>query len=458
MGAKSGQRRKPGPSGPSRGQRLWLVLFVVVFALIAVVVAVAEGIGSPSVPPGDIAVVKGSPDEDLTEAKFDRVLLQQESLAKLKKKLKPGTPKYQETLEASVEEMINGAWIQGEAEELGVVVTDKQVEAELDKVKKEQFPTKEAYDKFLDEANFAPADVNERIRLQLLGTAVQEQVKQEAPEPSPEAIQAFYEKEKATRFQQKESRDVRFISNEDKSKAEAALKELENDNSPAGWKKTAAKYSSDSTTKTKGGLQEGIQEEFFREPSQEEIKEAIFGAATGELSGVVKYEKNYFVIEVVKLNPAKTKSLKEAEAEIKAVLEQETQQEFFTTFVSEYEDKWRARTYCDQEFLVKQCSNYVGSGRPANAPPACYEANPKTPATACPAPVPMIQPALPGSVTVEEPKGEPFVQRPLPETGEEGAAAEGAVPPEGAAPPPEEGAEAAPPPEEGGAEAEPSGK
>lgn len=454
MGAKSGQRRKPGSSGPAGRQRLWLILFGVVFVLVFVLVAVAEGIGSPSVPPGDIVVVKGSPKEDLTEAKFDRVLLQQESLAKLKEKLKPGTPKYQETLEAAVEEMINGAWLEGEAEELGVVVTDKQVAAELDKIKKEQFPTKDAYNKFLDEANFAPADVNERIRLQQLGTAVQEQVKAEAPEPSPEAIKAFYEKEKEARFKQKESRDVRFISNEDKSKAEAALKELKNDNSPAGWKKTAAKYSSDSTTKTKGGLQEGIQEEFFREPSQEEIKEAIFGAATGELSGVVKYEKNYFVIEVVKLNPAKTKSLKEAEAEIKATLGQETQQEFFSTFVSEYESKWRARTYCDQEFLVKQCSNYVGSGRPANAPPACYEANPETPATACPAPVPLTQPTLPGKVTLENTKGEPFVQRPLPLPGAEAAAAEGAVPPEGAAPPPEEGA--APPPE--GAEAEPSGK
>lgn len=454
MGAKAGQRRKLGSSGPSGRQRLWLILFGVVFVLIFVVVAVAEGIGSPSVPPGDIAVVKDAPKEDLTEGKFDRVLLQQESLAKLKKKLKPGTPKYQETLEAAVEEMINGAWLEGEAEELGVVVTDKQVAAELNKIKKEQFPTKDAYNKFLDEANFAPADVNERIRLQQLGTAVQEQVKAEAPEPSPEAIKNYYEEEKEARFKQKESRDVRFISNEDKSKAEAALNELKKDNSPAGWKKTAAKYSSDSTTKTKGGLQEGIQEEFFREPSQEEIKQAIFGAATGELSGVIKYEKNYFVIEVVKLNPAKTKSLKEAEPEIKATLGQETQQEFFTAFVSEYESKWRARTYCDKEFLVKQCSNYTGSGHPASAPPACYEANPKTPATACPAPVPMTQPTLPGKVTLLKPKGEPFVQRPLPEASGEAAAAEGAVPPEGAAPPPEESA--APPPE--GAGAEPSGK
>lgn len=458
MGAKAGQRRKPGPSGrPAGRQRLWLILFGLVFVLLFVVFAVAEGIGAPSIAPGDIAKVEGVPSEleGVSEAKFDRVIDQQAAQAKLKATPKPGTPKYEELKEKAVEEMINGVWLQGEAEELGVVVTTKQVEAELDKIKKENFPNHLAYTKFLDESHLAPDDAKERIMLQLLGTGVQEKVKQEAPEPSPEAIQTFYEEEKETRFKQKESRDVRFISNKDKSKAEAALKELENDNSPAGWKKTAAKYSSDSTTKTKGGLQEGIQEEFFREPSQEELKKAIFDSATGELSGVVEYEGTYFVIEVVKLNPAKTKSLKEAEPEIKAALEQETQQEFFTRFIDEFESKWRGRTHCDAEFLVEQCSNYSGSGHPANAPAACYEANPKTPATACPAPVPMTQPTLPGKVTLLKPKGEPFVQRPLPVPGAEAAAPEGAVPPEGAAPPPEEGA--APPPEEG-AEPESSGK
>ena len=442
MGAKAG-KRKPGSSGRSAGrQRLWLILFGIVFVLLFVGFAVGQGFGSSSVPAGDIALVEDAPSnvEDVSGAKFDRVLLQQESQAKLKKKLKPGTAKYEETKDAAVEEMINGVWLQGEAEELGVVVTDKQVTAELEKIKKENFPTADAYHKFLDEANFAPQDVNERIRLQLLGTAVQEKVKEEAPEPSPEAVETFYQEEKNTRFKQEESRDIRFVSNEDKGEAEAALKELENDSSPAGWKKTAAKYSSDSTTKTKGGLQEGIQKKFLQEP----IQAAIFDAATGELVGPIKYQKNYFVVEVVKLNPAKTKSLKEAEAEINATLAQELQQEFFSEFIVEFESKWRGRTHCDEEFLVKQCSNYVGSGHPASAPPACYEAHPATPATACPAPVPMTQPTLPGKVTLLKPKGEPFVQRPLPEAGEEAAAAEGAVPPEGAAPPPEGGAEAPP--------------
>ena len=93
--------------------------------------------------------------------------------------------------------------------------------------------------------------------------------------------------------------------------------------------------------------------------------------------------------------------------------------------------------------MVEQCANYVGSGHPSSAPPACYEANPKTPATECPAPVTMTTPALPGTVTVVKPKGEPFVQRPRPEAAPASSEA-GSELPEGAEATPEAAPEAAP--------------
>ena len=85
--------------------------------------------------------------------------------------------------------------------------------------------------------------------------------------------------------------------------------------------------------------------------------------------------------------------------------------------------------------LSRRCANVKSSGRPANAPEACYEEDPKTPATECPSPVTPISPALPGTVTEAKPKGEPFPQRPRPEglgeeTGEE-VPVPGGVPPTG---------------------------
>jgi len=126
----------------------------------------------------------------------------------------------------------------------------------------------------------------------------------------------------------------------------------------------------------------------------------------------------------VKLNPAKVKSLAEVKAQIEETLKQEKQQAFFAEFVSDYQTTWQSRTQCADGYEFSKCANYTGSGHPANAAPACYEADPKTPAEECPAPVTPIKPALPGSITLQKPEGEPFPQRPLPEASagaEEGA-------------------------------------
>ncbi|MGN6815518.1 MAG: peptidyl-prolyl cis-trans isomerase [Solirubrobacterales bacterium] len=443
MGAKAGQRGKPDPARGARRQRFALILFGLLFVLLFVIFAAAEGIGSPSVPAGDIALIQGVPDQlsHVSEEEFEKALERQASGAKLKKTPQPGEPKYEELKEAAVKELVERVWLQGEAEERGLSVTEKEVATELKTIKEQNFPTEQAYQKFLKESNFTQHEVNEILRQQILTKKIEEAAKAEAPEPTSAEIADYYEAEKAAKFTVKASRDVRVIVNEDKSKVEAAQKELENDHSPASWKKVTQKYSP--TTKTNGGLTPGVQEELL----PEELKKPIFSAATGELIGPIKSEKNYLLLEVVKLHPAKTKSLKEAEAEIISALTQEKQQAVFNEFVSEYTGRWRARTHCASGFVTEQCANFKSSGHPT-APAGCFEANPKTPATECPAPVAQAKPALPGTVTVLKPKGEPLAQRPKPEASEEA----------GTEVPTPEGAPEATPEAEAGSEAEPSGE
>ena len=403
----------------------------------------AQGIGSPGVPSGDVAAVDGVPDEiaNVSQKDFDHAMEQQVAQAKLKKTPPRDSDKFEEMKKAALGELLDQIWIKGEAEELGITVTDKQVEEELAQIKKQSFPSKGSFEKFLEESNFTPEDVNDRVELQVLSTAIQEQVNGEAPAPSQSEISDYYEAEKATQFAEKESRDVRIIINKDKAKVEAAKKELEEDNSPASWKKVAPKYSSDPTSKSKGGLQEGVTEEFLKG----DLKEAIFGSATGELKGPVKFETNWILVEVAKLKPAKVKSLGEVKGQIEETLKGEKQQAFFSEFVIDFQVKWQMRTHCADGYVIEKCANYTGDGHPANAAPSCYEADPKTPPTECPAPVTPISPALPGSVTPQKPKGEPFPQRPLPESaGEEtgtevpaGAVPQGEAPAE--APPSETG-------------------
>jgi parvulin-like peptidyl-prolyl isomerase len=443
VGAKAGQRGKPGRdrNRAAGRQRFALIVFGALFALLFIGFAVGQGIGSPSVPSGDVVKVQEVPDEIATVSQkdFDRAFALQVTGAKLKKPPAPGSEKYKEVKEATMTELIEGIWIRGQAEEMGITVTNKQVEEELAQIKKTNFPTKSAYQKFLKESGFTEEDVTDRVELQTLVTAIQEKVNGETPAPSESEISAYYEAEKEAQFTEKESRDVRLIINKDKSQVEAAKKELEKDNSPASWKKVAPEYSSDPTSKAKGGLQEGITEEFLKG----ELKEAIFGSATGELEGPIKFETNWILVEVVKLNPAKEKSLAEVKAQIEETLKGEKQQEFLAEFASDFESKWTSRTNCASDYVIKKCANFSGEAHPANAAPACYEANPKTPATECPAPVTPTSPALPGSVTLQKPKGEPFPQRPLPEAAAGGTETSTELPP-GATPEGEAPAEAPP--------------
>jgi parvulin-like peptidyl-prolyl isomerase len=424
VGAKAGQRK-----GKAAGQkRVALILFGTLLFVLFIGFAVAQGLGSPSVPSGDVAHISSVPDEfaDISEADLKRAILRQASAGEEKTTPKPGSKKYEELKEKAQTELIEAVWIRGQAEELGFSVTEKQVEDELAVVKKQNFPTAAGYKKFLKESKFTQQEVNELLELQIFTKEIKEQVGGQAPPPSSEAISAYYEAEKETQFTTKESRDVRLILNEEKGEVEAAKAALEKDSSPASWKKAAKKYSSDPTSASKGGLQEGITEEFLQGP----LKTAIFDSPTGELAGPVKFQKNYVLVEVVKLNPEKAQALPEVKAQIESTLGQQAQQEHLSEFVAEFQTKWTQRTTCADGFVMKNCSNYKGDGHPANASPACYEANPKTPAKECPSPVTPISPALPGTVTLTKPKGEPFPQRPLPESaGEAAAEVPGEVPP-----------------------------
>lgn len=426
MGAKAGQRGKPGRDRAVRRQRLALIVFALVFVLLFVGFAIAQGIGAPSVPSGDVAKVQDVADEfsNVSQEKFDHAMERQVAGAKLKKAPAPGSKKYEEMKEAALGEILEGIWIRGQAEEMGIKVTDKQVEEKLKEIKEQSFPGKGAFQKFLKESKFTPQDVNDVVEVQVLSEAIQEQVGTEEPTPSSSEVESYYEAEKATQYTEKESRDARIVINKDKGKVEAAKKALEKDSSPASWKKVTKKYSSDPTSKAKGGLQEGITEEFLQEP----LKKALFGGATGELVGPIKYETTYILLEVVKLNPAKVKSLGEVKAQIEETLKSEKGQKFFSEFIREYQAKWTSRTYCASGFEVEKCANFRGSGHPTNAAPACYEANPKTPAKECPAPVTPIKPALPGTITEQKPEGEPFPQRPIPESSGEKKGSQTEVP------------------------------
>jgi parvulin-like peptidyl-prolyl isomerase len=393
-------------------QRLALLAFAALFILLFVIFAIAQGIGNPSVPSGDAAIVEDAPSGlgTVTDADFQHALVQAAAQGQVKPVPKPGDKKYEELKETALGEIFDSIWIQGQAAEMGISVTPKEIAKELEKLKKQSFKTEKQYKEFLAEAHFTPADVNTRVTLQMLSGKIQEQVTGEAPQPSNSEIKDYYEAAKSSQYTTPESRDIRVIKNKDKAQVEAAKAALEKDDSVKSWEAVAKKYSAD-TTKNSGGLQSAVSEGTLPEP----LGAAVFAAEQGELQGPLKEPKTYTVFEVMKITPEKVQSLDEAKSQISTQLAEQAKQRTFAAFVRGYGSRWKSRTFCSSDFQKSErCANFKGDGRPPESNPACFEANPKTPAEACPAPVAQVKPAQPGTITPLTPEGQKLAQRPRP--------------------------------------------
>jgi foldase protein PrsA len=424
-GKGKGESAKAPSRGPAPRQRLGLLIFGVVFVALFVGFAIAQGLGYPSIPSGAVAIVKGVPSDigTVTKAEYAKAIVQTAGTSGLKTTPKPGTKKYEELKTTALGSLFDQIWIQGEAMELGITVTPKQIANEFASIKAQNFKAPGEYAKFLKTSHLSKEDVYARVKLSLLSKEIQKVLGENPPTPSSGEIKDYYAAAAASQYTQKPTRDIRVIVAKKKSKAEEAKALLEKDDSPASWKVVAKKFSIDPSSKAKGGLTTGLSEGAVEEP----LGGAIFGAPVSQVGGVIKGASGYYVFEVEKTTPEKVQTLAEVQSQIKSQLEQQAQQEVFTEFLADYNSKWQSRTFCASGYTISRCANYKGTGHPESAPPACYEAGAKGGIPAdCPAPVQQLAPALPGSISILEPKGKPLPQRPQPEGLK--PAAEGEVP------------------------------
>ena len=101
-------------------------------------------------------------------------------------------------------------------------------------------------------------------------------------------------------FEQPETRDVRQILNKDQAKVERAKALLERDDSPASWKKVAARFSTEKATKDSGGLREDV----TAGQSEPALDEQVFSAAEGQLVGPFEGQSGSYLIQVGTITPA----------------------------------------------------------------------------------------------------------------------------------------------------------
>ncbi len=392
-------------SGAFTKQRVAIGLGAVL-VLAVVLVAVTRGIGDASVPSDDVAVIDGN---DITKAEFDRSLEQAAKRQGLQQAPTPDSPQYQAIRDQALGDLFDIAWIQGEAEDRGISVSDREVQQQLTQTKNQSFKSEADYQQFLRQSGFTQEDVDLRIKLQLLSQKIQEEVGKAAGTPSSDDIQKYYDANKS-QYAQPEQRDLRVIVNQDPAKVDQALSQLQADNSDANWKKVAAEFSTDPTSKNLGGVRKSVTEGVLPAP----VDSQVFAADEGALLGPIATPAGTYIVQVDSITPATTQPLDDQlKAQITQQLTGQKQQEYFADFLADYREHWINLTICADDYLNERCDNF---DVPAT------ECTPEQASQAgCPPPVLGTSPAAPGSILPFTPAaGQP--QRPHPPGGETPAA------------------------------------
>jgi foldase protein PrsA len=245
--------------------------------------------------------------------------------------------------------LISFKWIQGEADSLGVKVTDADVKKSFDQQRKQSFPKDADYQKFLKNSGQTNADIMQRVRLDLLSNKIRDKVVKGKDQVSQQQIQDFYNKNKA-RFAQPEKRDLRVVLTKNKAQAQAALNALKSGQS---WKTVAKKYSIDDTSKANGG----------KLPAQakgtldKQLDDAVFSAQKNKLTGPIKTQYGYYDFVVSGITPASQQTLAQASATIKQTLASQGQQKALDAFVKDFTKRWKAKTTCSDGYKTTDCKN-----------------------------------------------------------------------------------------------------
>ncbi|MGH3012476.1 MAG: peptidylprolyl isomerase, partial [Gaiellaceae bacterium] len=270
-------------------------------------------------------------------SEYDRLLKQAEATYKARQQEFPeaGTPEFAQLRNAIVTSLVEQAQFEIAAEELGVTVTDQDLEKRLDELKEQFFEGDEqAYKDELEKQGLTEEQVLKDLRARMVSEKVFEDVTSEV-EVSDQDIQAYFEQNKE-QFQQPASREVRHILVKSKARADQIHRQLENG---GNFARLARQFSTDPASKNEGGrftAQEGATVAPF--------DKVAFQLDTGELARPVKTQFGWHIIEAVEdVQAASTQKLADVEEQVSTTLLEEKKNTRITEWVEELKARFESQ-------------------------------------------------------------------------------------------------------------------
>ena len=309
--------------------------------------ASACGGGSDSVPSGSIAVVDGT---EISDDDLDELIAQAKKGYEAQKQEFPkaGTPEFQSIQTQYVAYLVELEEFRQAAEELGVSVTDEDVDKAEQELIKDRFDGKRAeYEKALEAQGFTAEQYREKaLAVSALSKKIFDEVTKGAKVTEQEIL-AYYTQNQS-QYGTPESRDVRHILIAEKAGDDkvdfAASKEKADDiyaqlGSGADFAALAKSSSADPGSKDAGGKLT-----ISRGQTVPEFDKIAFELDTGELSKPVKTQYGYHVIEAVSdVRKAQTTPIDKVRATIRATLLQQKRNEEMQAWVEDLKSDYAGK-------------------------------------------------------------------------------------------------------------------
>jgi parvulin-like peptidyl-prolyl isomerase len=307
-----------------------LVLFG--FASLALFAAACGGGGTTPLGSDDVAVVG---DQHITKDEFHQLMGRAKKSYDQQKRAfpKPGTTEYEQLKGQAITFLVQQAEIKAEAKNLGVDVTDKDVDKEVARYKKQFYGGSDArWEKAVKQQGLTDEQARDTIREQLISRKVQDKIVKDV-KVSDADIKQYYNTHKS-QYVQPESREVRHILVTKKALADSLYQQLKNG---GNFAKLAKQYSKDPGSAANGGKLT-----VSKGQTVPQFDKTAFSLKTGEISQPVHTQYGYHIIQALSaVKASTTTTLAQVRASIRQQLEQQKKNDKLTKWLEDTK-----KSYC----------------------------------------------------------------------------------------------------------------
>jgi parvulin-like peptidyl-prolyl isomerase len=304
-------------------QHAFLVVLAVVLMLL---LAACGGGGTASLQSNDVAVVG---DQQVSKEQLANLLERAKKSYSAEKRPfpKPGTSAYNTLQGQAVTFLLQRAEFEQKAADMGIHISDKQVNDRIEQLKKQFYGGNEkTYERALKKQGLTPDQARLEVKAQLISEALYNKITSKV-QVSDSAIQSYYNTNKSV-YQQKASRTVRHILVPSRALADRIYAQLVADHE-RNFAALAKRYSKDPGSASKGG-----ELTVARGQTVPAFDKTAFALKKGQLSRPVHTQYGWHIIQALSATkPPSATPLSKVKASIRQQLEQQQKTAAMTTWV-----------------------------------------------------------------------------------------------------------------------------